>query len=104
VNGALAEIQGETAWKATDEALVQVEVDKNDSHICRVTALGPIGSTQVVALAQSVSGRTLTAQVDVSVISAEATTGTIYMQGITTSMYGPPPPPTMGGMSGGTLR
>jgi hypothetical protein len=93
VNGSAAEVGGETAWTSSDTSLVTVEADKKDSTLCRCTSVGPIGTAQIIATAAAASGKQVQAQVDVHVISAEATTGNIIMSSTTTLGYGPPPPP-----------
>lgn len=76
---------GPTKWTAADQSLVTVEADKNDTTLRRVSSVGPLGTTQVIATAQGVNGKPIATQVDVHVISAEATTGTITMSSVMVS-------------------
>jgi hypothetical protein len=102
VNGSAAEVSGETTWTSGDTALVTVAADNKDSTLCRCTSVGPVGTTQVMASAATSGGKQVQAQVDVHVISADATTGSITMQGTQVLGYGPPPPPMM--PTGATLK
>jgi hypothetical protein len=103
-NGTPAEVDGDTTWVVADPKLVSCDPDKKDSTIARLTSVGPLGTTQVLASAATKSGKTLSTQVDVHIIAAEASQGSIsmtstYVNPLAPGMPMPPPP-----MTGGTLK
>ena len=100
VQGTAAPVTGATTWTSSDESIIKVAVDGSDSTLARITSVGPVGTAQVQVSATTEAGKKLTAQSDVSVISSEATTGTIYMSSTAAIPSGfmapqPPAPPPL---------
>jgi hypothetical protein len=75
-----AAIDGAVEWESSDESLIKVEVDSQDSTICTATPVGPAGQVQVTAYADADLGegvRELITTVDIGLVAGEAVAGTI---------------------------
>jgi hypothetical protein len=75
-----AKVDGDVEWASSDEALVTVEVDAQDSTIVRVIPAGKLGQVQVTATADADLGdgvRQLITTCDIDVVAGEAVAGTV---------------------------
>lgn len=75
-----ATVDGPVVWQASDEGIVRVSTDADDSTICTVEPLGPLGQVQVIATADADLGtgrRALITTIDIDIVSGEAVAGTI---------------------------
>lgn len=97
VMNSAANVAGKTTWKSTNDALITVTVDATDSTIARITSTGTTGTAQVQATAPTSTENIITTMLDISIISADATTGTISVsgEGVVPVGFGVPPPPIM---------
>lgn len=79
-NGQAAKVDGQTSWESVDPLMLEVTVNQADSTAATLYAPGPVGSTQVHATADADMGegiKTITATLDVTVITGEAVGGEI---------------------------
>jgi hypothetical protein len=84
VQGNPATIDGLVGWVSSDDNVVKVTVDAEDSTICSVTPAGKAGQAQVIATADADLGggvRQLVTTCDIEVIAGEAVAGTIQPLG-----------------------
>ena len=103
VQGQPATVSSETTWQSMDTTRVTVAVDAADSTVARITSVGPLGTAQVQASAQvqpaekvppgggGTSSNTVTTILDITVISAVATSGTISVSGSAAMPLNPMP-------------
>jgi hypothetical protein len=85
--GNAAVVDGEVAWASSDATVASVAVDVDDSTICTIGAVGPVGAAQVTATADADIGagvKTLVTLLDITVIAGEAVAGTITITGTPT--------------------
>jgi hypothetical protein len=79
-NGNPAAVDGPVAWASSDDDIVTVTVDDNDSTIVTVTPVGDLGQVQITATADADLGtgvRNLITVCDITVVAGEAVAGTI---------------------------
>lgn len=79
-----ATIDGEIAWESSDEAIITIEVDSQDTTLCRATPKGEIGQAQITATVDADLGdgvRELVTLCDIEVIGGEAVAGRIQPLG-----------------------
>src|SRR5262245_10682726 len=79
-----AEVDGEVAWKASDDTIVVLAVDQADSQTVKLTPLGKLGQVQVTATADADLGAgvtTLITPCDIEIVAGEAVAGTIQPVG-----------------------
>jgi hypothetical protein len=75
-----AKIDGDVVWTSSAEGIATVAVDPGDSTIATISAVGPVGSSQVVATADADLGggvRELLTTLEIGVVAGEAVAGTI---------------------------
>ena len=75
-----ASVDGVVSWSSSDDSVVALETDRDDSTKCRVTSLLLVGQVQVKATADADLGdgvRNISTLMDVEVIAGEAVAGTI---------------------------
>jgi hypothetical protein len=75
-----AAVDGLVAWDSSDQSVVDVLVDDNDSTLATVRAEGGVGNCQVTATADADLGagtRSLVTTMDVTCVAGEAVAGTI---------------------------
>jgi hypothetical protein len=79
-----ATVDGAVVWASSDDTLLTVSVDAEDSTICTVTPVGEAGQAQVSATADADLGdgiRELITLCDIEVVAGEAVAGTIQPLG-----------------------
>jgi hypothetical protein len=79
-----ATIDGLVAWESSDASIVAVTVDADDSTICRVIPVGPVGQVQVTAKCDADLGdgvRELLTICDIEIVGGEAVAGSIQPVG-----------------------
>lgn len=84
VNGNPATVDGVVTWTSSDATVVSVMADAQDSTLCTIAAIGPVGAAQVQASADADLGagsRTIVTLLDVTVVAGEAVAGTITITG-----------------------
>lgn len=82
--GNAATVDGEIAWQSSDEAIIKIAIDAQDSTLCRATPAGAIGQAQVTATVDADLGdgvRELVTLCDIEVIGGEAVAGSIQPLG-----------------------
>jgi hypothetical protein len=82
-----ATVDGQVIWASSDDDLVTVTVDDQDSTVCTVTTVDAVGNVQVTATADADLGagtRQLITTCDISVVAGEAVAGTIEPVGTPT--------------------
>ena len=79
-----ATVDGDVVWASSDETVATVTADANDSTLCSITSVGPLGAAQISATADADLGagvRQVITLTDVTVVAGEAVAGTITIQG-----------------------
>jgi hypothetical protein len=79
-----ARIDGAVAWSSSNDAVAHVDVDPQDSTICKITPQGALGSAQIIAEADADLGtgvRSLLTTLDLTIVGGEAVAGTINVVG-----------------------
>jgi hypothetical protein len=79
-----AVVDGMVSWASSDDDVITVKVDPEDSTICTVTPAGKAGQAQVTATADADLGagvRSLVTLCDIEVVAGEAVAGTIQPLG-----------------------
>ncbi|MBR0879102.1 hypothetical protein ACVMGC_004766 [Bradyrhizobium barranii subsp. barranii] len=79
-----ATVDGAVSWATSNPDLAQVEVDSQDSTICRVVPVAELGQVQITATADADLGsgvRELITVCDITIVAGEAVTGTIQPVG-----------------------
>ena len=75
-----ATVDGPVSWASSDDDLLTVDVDSQDSTICRVTPVGALGQAQVTATVDAALGqgvRNLITTCDITVVAGKAVAGSI---------------------------
>ena len=75
-----ATVDGPVTWASSDDDVLAVQVDANDSTIVSVTPVGTLGTAQISATADDDLGtgvRQLVTLADITVVAGEAVAGTI---------------------------
>jgi len=83
-NGNPATIDGDVSWESSDISLAVVNVNADDSTICRVVPVGSVGQVQVTAKADADLGdgvRELLTVCDIEMVGGEAVAGSIQPVG-----------------------
>jgi hypothetical protein len=78
--GNAAKVDGDVAWQTSDNSIIRVEVDAQDSTMCRIVAQHKNGKAQVSATADADLGdgvKALVTTFDIDAIAGEAVAGTI---------------------------
>lgn len=79
-----ATIDGDVSWQSSDDSVIMVTVDTQDSTICRATPVGSMGQAQITATCDADLGegtRELITLCDIEVVGGEAVAGTIQPVG-----------------------
>jgi hypothetical protein len=79
-HGNPATVDGPVIWASSDDDIVKLERDLDDTTICVVAAAGTVGNAQVTATADADLGegvRQLITTCDISVVAGEAVAGNI---------------------------
>jgi hypothetical protein len=79
-----ATIDGEVTWESSDASLAIVNVNTDDSTICRVVPVGSVGQVQVTASCDADLGdgvRELLTTCDIEMVGGEAVAGNIQPLG-----------------------
>lgn len=79
-----ASIDGLVTWESSDTSIAAVTVDADDSTICRVIPVGPVGQVQVTARCDADLGdgvRELLTTCDIEMVGGEAVSGSIQPTG-----------------------
>jgi hypothetical protein len=79
-----ATIDGEVSWQSSDDSIISVQVDPEDSTVCRAMPTGSIGQAQVTAICDADIGdgsRELITLCDIEVVGGEAVSGSIQPMG-----------------------
>jgi hypothetical protein len=79
-----ATIDGEVNWASSDQAIVTIEVDTEDSTICKAVPAGSLGQVQVTATVDADLGdgvRNLITTCDIQIVGGEAVAGSIQPVG-----------------------
>lgn len=79
-SGNAAQVDGPTSWASSDETIVTVTVDPNDSTAAVVTAVGTIGSAQITSTADAIVGtgvQNIIAIGDITTVAGTAVAGSI---------------------------
>ncbi|MBR0753514.1 hypothetical protein JQ604_15100 [Bradyrhizobium jicamae] len=87
-----ATIDGDVAWASSDEAIASVQVDLQDSTICRAVPMGGMGQVQITATCDADLGegtRELITICDIQVVGGEAVAGSIQPLGEPTPIEPP---------------
>jgi hypothetical protein len=77
-------VDGAVDWTSSNNAVIEVQVDPQDSTMCRIVPTGDVGTAQVTASADADLGtgtRELVTLLDITVVAGEAVAGTINVVG-----------------------
>lgn len=83
-SGNRAEIDGDVTWQSSDEAVIKLQLDTDDTTICAATPGGTVGQAQITATADADLGqgtRELITTCDIQVVAGEAVAGSIQPVG-----------------------
>lgn len=86
-----ASIDGAVTWLSSNDAVVVLEPDRDDSTKCRATSAQTVGQVQVTATADADLGdgvRNLVTLMDMNVVAGEAVAGTISPAGESSPVEG----------------
>lgn len=95
--GHTVKVDGPTKWESSDDTMVQCTASTGNPQIANLFAPGPVGNCQIHATADADLGegvKSVTATIDITVISGEAVGGDITFTPASGPVQGQPPQAT----------